>query len=140
MDKDLEKKLIEKYPKLYQGTKLNPQESCMAFGFEHDSGWYGLIDKLSEDLTKIDPGAIASQVKEKFGTLRFYCSVYNDASMELIDQAEKESGYICEVCGQAGLTRWDLGWVRTLCDKHLKEYLDGREPDEVDDKEISNEG
>ena len=136
MNQELEKKLVEKYPKLYQGAYLDPTQSLMCFGFEHDDGWYGLIDKLSADLTKIDPKAVATQVKEKFGTLRFYCSVYNDASMELIDQAERDSGYICEVCGEKGLTRWELGWVRTLCDQHLEKYLNKRGIEENSEDEL----
>jgi len=35
-------------------------------------GWYGLVCELDADLAAIDPGYIVHQVKEKFGTLRYY--------------------------------------------------------------------
>lgn len=57
----------------------------------------------------------ASQVKEKFGTLRFYMSCETDEMSELIDRAEELSAKICETCGAPGELRND-GWLRTMCD------------------------
>lgn len=61
------------------------------------------------------PLPCAAQVKEKFGTLRYYMTFYNeDVEME-ISKAEKLSSKTCESCGAPGKTR-DGGWIRTLCD------------------------
>lgn len=60
----------------------------------------------------------ALQVKEKFGTLRFYCSGGDDYTRGVLDMAEAMSGRTCERCGSPGKLRYD-GWARTLCDQHL---------------------
>ena len=60
----------------------------------------------------------ATQVKEKFGTLRFYADYgedYEDEIEDLIHQAEVRSSKTCEECGQPGVTR-PGGWIKTLCD------------------------
>lgn len=62
----------------------------------------------------------ASQVKEKFGTLRFYMSSSNDKIEKLIDEAERKSAITCEECGEPGVLRGG-GWLKTLCDKHATE-------------------
>lgn len=61
----------------------------------------------------------ASQVKEKFGTLRFYMSSGTDEIYKHIDEAEKKSGEICEGCGAPGIRRGG-GWIVTLCDSCAK--------------------
>jgi len=62
------------------------------------------------------PHPRASQVKEKFGTLRFYMTHTTDKMDKLIGEAEKLSEVTCENCGEPGTLRQD-GWWRTLCDK-----------------------
>lgn len=62
----------------------------------------------------------AVQVKEKFGTLRFYLGPvpmeYDDQVYDWIREAEKASARTCEYCGEPGTTRGG-GWIRTLCDR-----------------------
>jgi hypothetical protein len=85
----------------------------MAFEFECGDGWELIIRKLAE---KLEPmGVVATQVKEKFGTLRFYTSGGSDAAYEAIDDATDESARTCEVCGDYGELR-GRGWMQTLCD------------------------
>lgn len=57
----------------------------------------------------------ASQVKEKFGGLRFYMTCGTGEIFDLIDGAEALSYETCEECGSPGESR-DTGWIRTLCD------------------------
>ena len=57
----------------------------------------------------------ASQVKEKFGGLRFYMTCGTDEIFNLIDEAEELSYKTCEECGKPGEEK-DTGWIRTLCD------------------------
>lgn len=54
------------------------------------------------------------QVKEKFGTLRFYVRGGNDVVYNFIQLAETMSGVACEDCGAPG-KRIGKGWIRTLC-------------------------
>lgn len=63
---------------------------------------------------------IASQVKEKFGGLRFYVNNANDEHYHYIYFAESMSYRTCEECGAPGQT-YHMGWYRTLCDKHADE-------------------
>jgi hypothetical protein len=60
-----------------------------------------------------------SQIKEKYGTLRFYW--FGDLpklSDQIIDAAELVSGHVCEACGAPGLLRSDGGWWSTRCRDH----------------------
>lgn len=64
---------------------------------------------------------VATQVKEKFGTLRFYVNGSDEYVDGAISMAEHMSAKTCEICGQSGKIR-NGGWVRTLCDSHATEY------------------
>jgi len=63
---------------------------------------------------------VASQVKEKYGMLRFYYDGGDDRITGMVDLAEAMSLVTCEQCGAPGETR-SGGWVRTLCDIHYVE-------------------
>jgi len=71
---------------------------------------------------------VVDQVKEKFGTLRFYYSGGDERIDGMVRMAESMSGLTCEECGAPGKSRGG-GWVRTLCDEHAGD----REVDEDDD-------
>jgi len=62
-----------------------------------------------------------SQVKEKFGGLRFYINHGTNEIFDLIHEYENKSYTVCEVCGKAGKCRNDIGWIRTLCEEHYNE-------------------
>ena len=57
----------------------------------------------------------AAQVKEKFGGLRFYMTLYNEDLERDIAEAEKLASKTCESCGAPGKSR-NGGWIKTLCD------------------------
>lgn len=85
------------------------------FGFECGDGWYDLIAECGAKIHAIDPSVRVEQVKEKFGTLRFYVSHYPAGVHEAVCEAEQRSAVTCEDCGAAGELRQG-GWLRTLCD------------------------
>lgn len=131
MKTELDEKLVQAFPKLYKNRHGSEYDTCMAWGFETGDGWYELIKECSEKLEVIndkieDPEfhIVAEQVKEKFGTLRFYVgavpSEYADEIYDAIRVAEDKSETTCEVCGEVGRIR-GKGWVSTLCDKHADE-------------------
>ena len=53
MSPELEKILVEKYPKLLRDYGGDCRVTCMSFGIETDSGWYQLIDHLFSYLTNL---------------------------------------------------------------------------------------
>ena len=55
------------------------------------------------------------QVKEKFGTLRFYHTGGDDYIRGMITMAEAMSGSTCESCGNPG-KQTGGGWIRTICE------------------------
>ena len=82
MNADHTNDLMEHCPILYQGRGKSLRESLMPFGFECGDGWYYPLRSLSLRAEAINilmkPYGIyieAMQVKEKFGTLRFYFNV-----------------------------------------------------------------
>ena len=207
MNRELTKKLCEKFPLIYRGRTQPITQNLMAFGFECGDGWYDLLYNLSEkletitkDLSKNDkdshcancsclksehyacgtpkPGKcllvkkistkrvfrvfrakylwqrpfmwtaskiyrmleyckklffyklqvcwceafdptlpLAVQVKEKYGTLRFYMHYSTEEMEDLINEAENVSAKTCETCGQSGVLRGP-GWYFTACDTH----------------------
>jgi hypothetical protein len=69
------------------------------------------------------PQVTLDQVKEKFGTLRFYYSGGDDYISGMVSLAESMSGCTCETCGSQAKTNWPKaengglgGWVRTICE------------------------
>ena len=77
------------------------------------------IDKAQKKLNETHC-PVAVQVKEKFGTLRFYVDRATDAQYNYIEFAELMSSRTCEVCGEHGQT-YPIGWHQTLCDEHADE-------------------
>ena len=86
--------------------------------FEIESGWYGLIKNLIVELLEAGWDREVHQVKQKFGTLRFYTGGGTDRIWEIIREYERVSAVTCEVCGEVGEIR-SGSWVETLCDKHF---------------------
>lgn len=107
--------LVKKYPKLYKHLNF----------FECGPGWYDIIDDLSSKLEKEiealakdgDGSSYAVQVKEKYGTLRFYVSLETEKMGDLIEQAEEKTQSTCEVCGKEGKLIGE-GWMKVRCKKH----------------------
>jgi hypothetical protein len=64
---------------------------------------------------------VLQQVKEKFGTLRFYYTGGDSYIQGLVSMAESMSGVMCEECGSPGKTEGP-GWIRTLCETHRKKH------------------
>jgi len=80
------------------------------------------------------PQVIASQVKEKYGTLRFYYYGGDDYCRGVESMADNMSAVTCETCGSPGklLTQ---GWHRTLCETHAKEQGYDWDVPEIEEEE-----
>lgn len=79
-----------------------------------------IADARYDAVPQAVPQIVAVQVKEKFGTLRFYTNAADDYVHGLISMAESMSARTCEECGSPGETYYD-GWHVTLCEKHASE-------------------
>ena len=120
MTKSLEMKLVKAFPKLYRDYGGDMKKTCMAFGMDVGDGWFELLWNLSKGLKWAAPDAKALQVKEKFGTLRFYVEGLSPLLVEaksIIEGAEIASACICETCGRAGRLRKKDFWIYTACDR-----------------------
>lgn len=130
MKDELDLALCEKYPLIFAKRNASMTETAMCWGFEHGDGWYQIIDSLcgniqnhidwQEKIGKSVPQVVASQVKEKFGTLRFYYDGGDDYISGLVSMAESWSAVACEECGAPG-TQNSRGWIKTLCETHRQE-------------------
>jgi hypothetical protein len=117
--------LVQKYPEAFKSS-IDPLYPFPMFGFECGDGWAALleppikyiheynVEKPEEDRISI------SQIKEKFGTLRFYIHGHDDTLDKLINEAENKSEITCENCGEEGKLR-GRGWYYTACDTHTRE-------------------
>lgn len=91
------------------------------FGVECGDGWKDILAPIFEYIENYnknkseDDKIIIEQVKEKFGTLRFYCSFYTDELENLINDAEKKSDITCELCGSTDNVGKTGGWITTMC-------------------------
>jgi hypothetical protein len=127
MKKKLQDQLFKKYPKIFRQRKLPMSQTCMCWGINTGDGWYKIIDLLCS-LLQWDtdeneyPQVEASQVKEKFGGLRFYTNGENDKQHGLIYFAEQLSKITCEVCGSMDNVTQTRGWIVTLCPKCMIKY------------------
>ncbi len=149
MTPEKDNELCQKFPLLYADRAGSMRTTAMCWGFDCGDGWFDLVYKLSEKLEKIiekyqcdicgnagkeghKPACQwklegygfprASQVKEKFGTLRFYMTHESPEMWVAIELAEELSAKTCEVCGNEGSLR-DNGWWRTLCDQCQNERV-----------------
>ncbi len=124
----LESKYPEMFSQPYGGIAIGP-------------GWWPIIESLcaqihhhvkfkNEQRDRWNRGegcepVKVTQIKEKFGGLRFYYDG-GDATVDgMVRMAESWAIRSCEECGKPGRTR-DGGWIRVLCDEHeaeRQEYL-----------------
>jgi hypothetical protein len=97
------------------------------FGFEVERGWINILGRLFDDIADIvrptGRKLHIRQIKEKFGTLRFYWSGPFDGQCfdricEAVELAQFRSEATCEECGAPGALRNAGGWYAVRCDRH----------------------
>lgn len=121
---ELDKYLTEAYPKMFINRYEDVKITAMCWGFECKDGWFWLIDNLCKSIQSyIDnnshkniPQVIVTQVKEKFGGLRFYYNGGDERINGMVWLAENMSYNICEKCGTTENVGSTKKWVRTLCE------------------------
>jgi len=129
MKRELDQLLCERYPRMMVNRNKSMIETCMCWGFECGDGWFNILNQLMGSIQhhldwKNKSGLVVDQVtldqvKEKFGTLRFYYSGGDDTIDGMVRLAESMTCVTCEVCGSPG-TQNNGGWITTLCETHRK--------------------
>jgi len=144
---DALKDLIAAHPKMFRG--LPPVVPS-----DLPPGWYSLVDKLCSDIEALLGGEPerfeVTQIKEKYGGLRFYFSFegaedrfvdfHSSEGIEtfvqqgdgpavmtrlrmLVSAASEHSTSICQDCGAPGTLANRQGWFSTLCERHSAERV-----------------
>ena len=124
-DAEYGEKFMSRFPILFQNRNKSMQETCMCWGIECPVGWWHILDQLCTYLEfhnmqfSRDYGiaVVADQVKEKFGTLRFYfsiCPVDMDTGMVVNEQ---------ENLGEAAKNRIEIArnYLDILADEAIAE-------------------
>lgn len=98
MKTELQEKLFKKYPKIFCQRHLSKTETAMCYGISCPDYWYDLIDTLCYNIqiyvvnqnkkSKEKIVCEATQVKLKFGGLRFYVNNSDDYIKGLINMTE----------------------------------------------------
>lgn len=149
MNTNLEKDLTARFPLILRDMGGDLRKTCMAWGMECGDGWHPLIESAMEKIqfvcdlssqTTRPVQLIATQIKEKFGTLRFYYSVEGDSPLatavldDIVSSAEASSSQVCETSGTPGNLCIRGHWYKTLsrptaraegykaCDEGTEEY------------------
>ena len=136
MQENLDAQLCNAYPKMFVNRHASEMETCMCWGFACGDGWYNIINTLCSNIQHhidwtlknntwdLEKGVenprpavqqvVVDQVKEKFGTLRFYYSGGDEYIAGLVSMAESMTAVTCESCGNPG-ERMGSGWIKTMC-------------------------
>ena len=127
MKQELDQLLCEQYPKMMVNRNKPMMETCMCWGFDCGDGWFNILDQLMGNIqhhidwknknSEVVAQVTLDQVKEKFGTLRFYYSGGDDIIDGMVRMAESMSGVTCQECGNPG-TQTQGGWIKTVCEAH----------------------
>lgn len=130
MKQEYDTYLCTTFPKMFVNRYKPMTETAMCWGFECGDGWFNIINQLCANIQhhidwknrkeEVVPQVTVDQVKEKFGSLRFYFTGGDDYIRGLATMAESMSGVTCEQCGNPGSTV-GRGWLTTLCEKHAEE-------------------
>jgi hypothetical protein len=109
MNPELTQRLFDQFNYLYRGRHLPDTENLMCYGYCCGDGWFDLIWHLSEQVLAYcqqHPEAadlMATQVKQKFGELRFYTQPKLWDVEYLIEAARIRSLHTCELTGEPGV-------------------------------------
>jgi hypothetical protein len=103
----------------------------------------GMFDWELERLAKpVVRQVVATQIKEKFGTLRFYYNNGDDYIDGVVQMAEQMTSCTCEECGAPGKSNGG-GWISVRCnDCRLEQqgFLDDVDDEKDETKQFNDQG
>jgi hypothetical protein len=110
------------------------------YGCIAPDGWKRIVEETDAKLAYLDPKYKITQIKEKFGTLRYYYETSKRSQLvweimnAVVREAERESATTCEVCGNSSsrsiqskgvkfdptavlkVSGGQYGWYKVICD------------------------
>jgi hypothetical protein len=118
--------IITKYPKIFEDYQGNPGRSNW---YGVPDGWLPIIDKLCGAIQEYIDHHISytkdgqyrpdqvkcSQMKEKFGGLRFYTDGHDEVVDGMIKMAEYWCDHTCQDCSSEEDLGLTSGWISVLC-------------------------
>ena len=125
--------LVEKFPTVFELSK-NGELGFFA-GASYPEGWEAMVYSFCEWFShykehRPDKNELyIQQIKEKFGGLRIYPSLYDKEVENVISFLEFQSFNTCEVTGKLGVLCIKNGWVKVLSEeaRNMEDYK-GYEP------------
>lgn len=126
------KELLKKYPFLRLRNLMTgkyDRSTKVTWLDGMPGGWRKAFgEPMMEELANALKGEelLITQVKEKFGGLRFYCQGASREVYDIISKYERMSYYICISCGKPA-TKISMGWISPYCDQcalELNQKLD----------------
>lgn len=135
--KKINKRLIEEYPFLlprncwsgkvldgfdYTFTELN----AMPIGWRKAFGKQ-LLEDVKKELVKNDllENYRIMQIKEKFGTLRWYDNGATQGLNDILMKYEHISQFTCIECGKVNVPIFNHGWIEPYCCSCFNRYIKG---------------
>lgn len=150
-DKELNKKMVKEFPFLLPHNRWTDKVSeDYDYSYNElwalENGWakafgYELICELRDALIEANYlyDYRITQIKEKYGTLRWYDFGAPEKVFNIIRKYEKLSGEVCVYCGKPA-THETYGWINYVCENCLNEHqLSGR-PIGEDEEDYFEEG
>lgn len=122
--------LIEKHPQIFKDYEGNPSRINW---LDIPDGWIKHIDHLCSAITEYlkstiyykdgqevrCPEVTCTQVKEKFGELRFYYNGGNDVIEGMVEMCAYLCSITCQKCGSMtnASRQVKYGWVSIICEQ-----------------------
>jgi hypothetical protein len=132
-DKELNKKMVEEFPFLLPRNRWTDKVSeDYDYSYNElwalEKGWakafgYELICELRDALIEADylDKYRITQIKEKYGGLRWYDFGAPEKAFEVIRKYTEKSYETCIYCGEPA-THETYGWINYVCEKCLNEH------------------
>ena len=95
-----QEQIFEAYPKIFKEKDLPMTQTCMCWGLECPYAWYPVIERLCNAMqnyawvggnTPKGMQVVAEQVKEKYGTMRFYFRLECDKPFDELTEKEGDA-------------------------------------------------
>lgn len=141
--------MCKRFPKFFEQRNLPETETCMCWGFGIGQGWHPLFYELCERLEVLcvayDLDLQFTQIKEKYGSGRFYYdlkvgptdsvekqAIAVDMVGDLVSEYENKSDNICAISGKYYRHKIAVnGWVYDVCFEEF-EKMSAKYPERVE--------